>query len=84
MVEKPASVSVSDMESYFDIGRSVRLKQSARRRRYVGRLEEFSFCVRVFSGRPGLQQDPLLRTPSGMARAESEMLSPPVVHQTIF
>jgi hypothetical protein len=32
MVEKPDSVSVSDMESYFDIGRSVRLKQSARRR----------------------------------------------------
>jgi len=32
MVEKPASVSISDMESYFDIGRSVRLKQSARTR----------------------------------------------------
>jgi hypothetical protein len=32
MVEKPVSVSVSDMKSYFDIDRSVRLKQSARRR----------------------------------------------------
>jgi hypothetical protein len=32
MVEKPVSVSMSDIESYFDIGRSVRLKQSARRR----------------------------------------------------
>jgi hypothetical protein len=32
MVEKPVSVSLSDMESYFDIGRSMRLKHSARRR----------------------------------------------------